>query len=156
MVAFGFNYRLSDIHSALGLSQLGRLEAGLRRREIIATQYGAAFAAMPGVLPAPTRPETRHAWHLYPLRLDTDRLREDREAVFRALRAENVGASVHYLPVHLHPFYRERFGTGRGLCPAAEEAADRLLTLPLFPQMTDADIADVIAAMAKVTRWARR
>ena len=111
---------------------------------------------MPEVLPAPTLPETRHAWHIYPLRLDADRLREDREAVFHALRAENVGASVHYLPVHLHPFYRERFGTGRGLCPAAEEAADRLLTLPLFPQMTDADIADVIAAMAKVIRWARR
>ena len=64
--------------------------------------------------------------------------------------------NVHYLPVHLHPFYRERFGTDRGLCSAAEEAADRLLTLPLFPQMTDADIADVIAAMAKVIRWARR
>ena len=156
MVALGFNYRLSDIHSALGLSQLGRLEAGLRRREIIAAQYGAAFAAMPEVLPAPTRSGTRHAWHIYPLRLETDRLREDREAVFRALRAENVGASVHYLPVHLHPFYRERFGTGRGLCPAAEEAADRLLTLPLFPQMTDADVADVIAAMAKVIRWAGR
>ena len=119
-------------------------------------RFEEAFAAMPEVLPAPTRPGTRHAWHIYPLRLDTDRLREDREAVFRALRAENVGASVHYLPVHLHPFYRERFGTGRGLCPAAEEAADRLLTLPLFPQMTDADIADVIAAMAKVIRWARR
>ena len=156
MVALGFNYRLSDIHSALGLSQLGRLEAGLRRRENIAAQYGAAFAAMPEVLPAPTRPGTRHAWHIYPLRLDTERLREDREAVFRALRAENVGASVHYLPVHLHPFYRERFGTARGLCPAAEAAADRLLTLPLFPQMTDADVADVIAAMAKVIRWAGR
>jgi perosamine synthetase len=156
MVAFGFNYRLSDIHSSLGLSQLRRLEAGLHRREIIAATYGAAFATMPEVLPAPTRPEARHAWHLYPLRLDTAQLREDRETVFRALRAENVGASVHYLPVHLHPFYQERFGTGRGLCPAAEEAADRLLTLPLFPQMTDADVADVIAATAKVIRWARR
>lgn len=71
------------------------------------------------------------------------------------LRAENVGASVRYLPVHLHPFYRERFGTDRGLCAAAEEAADSLLTLPLFPQMTNADVADVIAAMAKVIRWAR-
>ena len=75
--------------------------------------------------------------------------------MFRALRAENIGVSVHYLPVHLHPFYRERFGTDRGLCPAAEEAADRLLTLPLFPQMTDEDVADVVAAVRKVIRWAR-
>jgi perosamine synthetase len=156
MVALGFNYRLSDIQSALGLSQLGRREAGLRGRETIAARHQAAFAAMPEVLPAPTRSGARHAWHIYPLRLDTDRLREDREALFRALRAENVGASAHYLPVHLHPFYRERFATGRGLCPAAEEAADQLLTLPLFPQMTDADVADVIAAMAKVIRWAGR
>jgi UDP-4-amino-4,6-dideoxy-N-acetyl-beta-L-altrosamine transaminase len=156
MVTLGFNYRLSDIHSALGLSQLGRLEAGLRRREAIAARYEAAFVGMPEVLPAPRKPGTRHAWHLYPLRLHLDRLREDREAMFRALRAENIGASVHYLPAHLHPFYRERFGTGRGLCPAAEDAADRLLTLPLFPQMTDADVADVIEALAKVIRWARR
>jgi len=111
---------------------------------------------MPEVLTAPRKPGTRHAWHLYHLRLHLDRLREDREAIFRALRAENIGASVHYLPVHLHPFYRERFGTGRGLCPAAEDAGDRLLTLPLFPQMTDADVADVIEALAKVIRWARR
>ena len=72
--------------------------------------------------------------------------------MFRALRPENVGASVHYFLVYLHPFYRERFGAGRGLCPAAEEAADRLLTLPLFPKMTDTDVA----AVGKVIRWAGR
>jgi len=156
MVTFGFNYRLTDIQSALGLSQLRRLDAGLARREAIARQYQAAFAPMAELLPAPTRPGTRHAWHIYPLRIEPDRLREDRETVFRALRAENIGVSVHYLPVHLHPFYRDRFGTDRGLCPAAEEAADRLLTLPLFPQMTDEDVADVITAVEKVIRWARR
>jgi perosamine synthetase len=87
MVAFGFNYRLTDFQSALGLSQLRRLDAGLARREAIAAQYEAAFAAVPEVLPAPTRPEARHAWHIYPLRLKVERLREDRETVFRALRA---------------------------------------------------------------------
>ncbi len=156
MVTFGFNYRLTDIQSALGISQLRRLDAGLARREAIACQYQAAFAAMPELLPAPAQAGTRHAWHIYPLRIEPDRLREDRETVFRALRAENIGVSVHYLPVHLHPYYRDRFGTDRGLCPAAEEAADRLLTLPLFPQMTDGDIADVIASVRKVIRWARR
>jgi perosamine synthetase len=156
MVAFGTNYRLSDIQSALGLSQLGRLEVGLQRREAIAARYQTAFAALPEVLPAPTQAGVRHAWHLYPLRLQLEALREDRESVFRALRAENIGVSVHYLPVHLHPYYRERLGTGPGLCPAAEAATARLLSLPLFPQMTDADTEDVIAAVRKVIRWARR
>ena len=156
MVTFGFNYRLTDIQSALGISQLRRLDAGLARREAIARQYQAAFGPMAELLPAPVPAGTRHAWHIYPLRIEPDRLREDRETVFRALRAENIGVNVHYLPVHLHPFYRERFGTDRGLCPAAEEAADRLLTLPLFPQMTDEDVEDVVAAVRKVIRWARR
>jgi perosamine synthetase len=156
MVSFGFNYRLSDIHSALGLSQLRRLEARLTRREEIARQYHQAFSAMAEVTPAPTRPGTRHAWHIYPLRLNRERLRQDRETIFQALRAENIGVSVHYLPVHLHPFYQERFGTGPGQCPAAELAFERLLTLPLFPRMTDADAADVIAAVEKVVRWARK
>jgi perosamine synthetase len=156
MVAFGFNYRLSDIHSALGKSQLRRLDAGLLRREAIAAHYHAAFRPVEEAIVAPTAPDARHAWHIYPLRLRLERLREDRETIFRALRAENIGVSVHYLPVHLHPFYRDRFGTAPGLCPAAEDAADRLLTLPLFPQMTDQDVADVIAAVHKVLRWARQ
>ncbi|HSB79691.1 MAG TPA: DegT/DnrJ/EryC1/StrS family aminotransferase, partial [Candidatus Methylomirabilis sp.] len=156
MVAFGLNYRLTDIQSALGLSQLTRLDASLKRREEIAAQYHQAFAGRAEVTPAPTRPNTRHAWHIYPLRLNPDRLREGRETIFQALRAENIGVSVHYLPVHMHPYYRERFGTGPGMCPAAEDAADKLLTLPLFPRMTDSDVADVIAAVERVIRWARR
>ncbi len=156
MVGFGFNYRLTDIQSALGLSQLRRLDARLKRREEIATRYREAFVAMPKLTAAPTREQTRHAWHIYPLRLNGDRLRQDRETIFQALRAENIGVSVHYRPVHLHPYYRDRFGTGPGLCPAAEAAFERLLTLPLFPGMTDGDVADVITAVAKVIRWARR
>ena len=156
MVTFGVNYRLTDLQSALGLSQLRRLDASLKRREEIAARYHAAFAAMPEVMLAPTQPGNRHAWHIYPLRLDRDRLREDRETIFQALRAENIGVMVHYLPVHLHPYYQERFGTRRGMCPAAEAAAAQLLTLPLFPRMTDGDAADVIAAVGKVIQWARR
>ncbi len=156
MVTFGVNYRLTDLQSALGLSQLRRLEATLKRREEIAARYHAAFAPMPEVMLAPTQPGTRHAWHIYPLRLNTDRLREERETIFHALRAENIGVTVHYLPVHLHPYYQERFGTRRGMCPAAEAAADQMLTLPLFPRMTDGDVADVVAAVGKVIQWARR
>ena len=156
MIALGFNYRLTDIQSALGLSQLSRLDARLTRREDIARRYREAFAAMPEATVAPTRQGTRHAWHIYPLLLNRDRLERDRETIFQALRAENIGVSVHYLPVHLHPYYRERLGTGPGLCPAAEAAFERLLTLPLFPGMTDGDVADVIAAVEKVIRWARK
>jgi UDP-4-amino-4,6-dideoxy-N-acetyl-beta-L-altrosamine transaminase len=155
MVAFGFNYRLTDLQSALGLSQLRRLDARLQRREEIAGRYHQAFAALPEVTAAPTRPGMRHAWHIYPLRLNLERLRQDREAIFQALRAENIGVSVHYRPVHLHPYYRERLGTGPGQCPGAEAAFERLLTLPLFPGMSDDDVADVITAVAKVIRWAR-
>jgi UDP-4-amino-4,6-dideoxy-N-acetyl-beta-L-altrosamine transaminase len=156
MVAFGFNYRLTDMQSALGLSQLRRLDARLKRREEIAGRYHQAFAAMPEVTAAPTRRGTRHAWHIYPLRLNQERLRQDREAIFQALRAENIGVSVHYRPVHLHPYYRERLGTGPGQFPAAEAAFERLITLPLFPGMSDGDVGDVIAAVEKVIRWARR
>jgi len=156
MVAYGFNYRLSDIQSALGWSQLQRLEEGLVRRAVIAEQYRAAFWEMEQLIPAPTGAQARHAWHFYPLRLRLEMLWKDRETTFEALRAENIGVGVHYLPVHLHPYYRDRFGTRRGLCPAAEDAADRLLTLPLFPQMTDQDVSDVITAVRKVIRWARK
>jgi UDP-4-amino-4,6-dideoxy-N-acetyl-beta-L-altrosamine transaminase len=156
MVSYGFNYRLTDLQSALGLSQLRRLDNRLERREEIAGQYQEAFAPLPEVTVAPTRTGTRHAWHLYPLRLNRERLREDRERIFQALRAENIGVSVHYLPVHLHPYYRERLGTKPGQCPAAEAAFERLITLPLFPGMSDGDVADVIAAVEKVIRWARK
>jgi UDP-4-amino-4,6-dideoxy-N-acetyl-beta-L-altrosamine transaminase len=156
MVSYGFNYRLTDLQSALGLSQLRRLDNRLERREEIAGQYQEALAPLPEVRVAPTRTGTRHAWHLYPLRLNRERLREDRERIFQALRAENIGVSVHYLPVHLHPYYRERLGTKPGQCPAAEAAFERLITLPLFPGMSDGDVADVIAAVEKVIRWARK
>jgi perosamine synthetase len=128
----------------------------LKRREEIAGRYHQAFAALPEVAAAPTRPGMRHAWHMYPLRLSLERLRQDRETIFQALRAENIGVSVHYRPVHLHPYYRERLGTRPGQCPAAEAAFERLLTLPLFPGMSDDDVVDVITAVAKVIRWARR
>jgi perosamine synthetase len=82
--------------------------------------------------------------------LQLERLKVDRARIFAALRAENIGVNVHYIPVHLHPFYRQRFGTGPGGCPVAEESYSRLLTLPVFPAMTDQDVADVVAAVHKV------
>lgn len=152
MQALGYNYRLSDIHCALGLSQLRKLPAWVRRRNEIATQFDAAFRDIPEAAPLTRLPQREHAWHLYVLQLHLDRLRATRQEIFAALRAEGIHVNVHYAPVHLHPFYRQKFGTAPGLAPVAEAAYERLITLPLFPRMTDADVADVIAAVDKVLR----
>jgi perosamine synthetase len=150
MVLLGFNYRLPDFACALGLEQLKRLDANLARRREIAATYTAAFCEMPGVIPPAVRKEANPAWHLYPIRLDLPRLTADRAQIFRALRAENIGVNVHYIPVHLHPYYRERFGYRGGEFPVAEDAYGRLISLPMFHGMTDGDVADVIAAVSKV------
>ena len=149
MVELGFNYRLSDLGCALGVSQLGRLERCLKRRTQIAERYAAALADVRGVTLPAVPAHVRHGWHIFPVLLDLDRLRVDRRAVLAALRAENVGAIVHYVPAYWHPYY-EALGYRRGLCPRAEAAWARLVTLPLFPAMTDADADDVVAALAKV------
>ncbi len=149
MVELGYNYRLSDIQCALGISQLRKLRAWVERRRAIARMYDEAFGAMQGVSPLETRPDASHAYHLYVVLLDAP-LQCGRGDVFAALRAEGIGVNVNYVPVHLHPFYRERFGTRAGMCPVAEDAYERLLCLPMFPRMSDSDVEDVIVAMNKV------
>jgi perosamine synthetase len=150
MVDLGYNYRLTDIQCALGLSQLKKLPGWITRRQEIARAYDSAFAAMDTLAPLKLRPEVTHAYHLYTVQLDLSSLRADRATIFSALREEGIGVNVHYIPVHLHPFYRQRFGTGRGLCPVAEAAYERLLTLPLFPKMTDSDVGYVISTIKRV------
>jgi perosamine synthetase len=150
MVSLGFNYRLTDIACALGLSQLKKLEANLVRRREIAARYTAAFRNLRGVLAPSVRPNVNPAWHLYPIRVNTAHLNTDRAHVFRALRAENIGVNVHYIPVHLHPYYRQRFGYRGGEYPVAEAAYEQLISLPIFHGMTDRDVVDVIAAVRKV------
>jgi len=150
MTLLGFNYRLTDIASALGLAQLERLDANLQRRREIAARYTAAFRELGGIIAPVIRPEVNPAWHLYPIRLDTARLTAGREHVFRALRAENICVNVHYIPVHLQPYYRERFGYRGGECPVAEDAYERLISLPIFHGMSDQDVDDVIQAVSKV------
>jgi perosamine synthetase len=152
MVLLGFNYRLTDIACALGLQQMKRLEANLARRRQIAARYAAAFRDMRGVLPPQTRKDVNPAWHLYPIRLDLTKLSAGRGDVFRALRAENIGVNVHYIPVHLHPYYRDRSGYKGGEYPVAEDAYERLISLPMFHGMRDSDVEDVIRAVHKVVR----
>lgn len=149
MVLLGFNYRLTDIACALGLSQMKRLEANLSRRREIAARYRAVFQAMEQIMPPAVRGDADPAWHLYPIRLNLKKVTANRAEIFRALRAENIGVNVHYIPVHFHPYYRDRFGDCAGQFPIAEDAYARLISLPMFHGMTDGDVDDVILAVQK-------
>ena len=108
------------------------------------------FAKSLEVIAPAVRPDVNPAWHLYPIRLDPVKLKADRGQVFQALRAENIGVNVHYIPVHRHPYYRERFGYRGGEYPVAEDAYERLISLPMFHGMSDQDVEDVIRAVEKV------
>ena len=147
MTALGFNYRLTDLACALGLAQLPRLPANVARRQAIAARYHEALSGLPSLTLPATATDVAHAWHLYPVRV---RPPVDREEVFRALRAEGLGVNVHYIPVHLHPYYRERFGYRGGEFPIAEAAYHQLISLPMFHGMSDEDVEDVTAAVTKV------
>jgi perosamine synthetase len=150
MVALGFNYRLTDIACALGVSQMKNLEANLARRREIADRYTYAFRELPSLVTPSVRTGINPAWHLYPVRVNAAKLNTDRAHIFRALRAENIGVNVHYIPVHLHPYYRERFGYQGGEYPVAEAAYEQLISLPMFHGMSDQDVQDVIEALGKV------
>ena len=160
MVLLGYNYRLTDIACALGMSQIEKLETNLARRREIAGEYARTLRDLPGIdldgdfaitLPA-ARVGINSAWHLYPIRLNLESLSAGRAEIFRALRAENIGVNVHYIPVHQHPYYREHFPETfrKGFCPVAEDAYERLISLPMFHAMTPEDVADTVRAVHKV------
>jgi perosamine synthetase len=149
MVELGYNYRLTDIAAALGSSQLERVEGFLATRRALAGRYLERLAGHELLDPPVVVPGGDPAWHFAFVQLRLDRLSVDRGTVFKALRAEGIGVNVHYIPVHQHSFYRERF-PGISM-PVAEAAYDRLLTIPLFAGMTADDVDDVIAALDKVT-----
>jgi perosamine synthetase len=145
MVDLGFNYRITDFQCALGSSQLRKLPVWLKRRREIAARYDAAFASNRAIHPLTVRPGALHAYHLYVVQVDGDR-----QTIFQGLRERGIGANVHYIPVHLHPFYRQRFGTGPGLCPVAEAAYERILSLPMFPRMSNGDVDQVVADLSEL------
>ena len=148
MVDLGYNYRLTDLQCALGVSQLRRLPEFLARRRELAGRYDRAFSTDPRVCPLRVDRPGEHAYHLYVVRL-AGAAEGRRDRVFEGLRERGVGANVHYVPVHLHPYYRKNFGTSPGLCPRAEAAYGEILTLPLFPAMSDRDVDAVVAALGE-------
>jgi len=152
----GCNYRLTDFQSALGLSQLRKLEWFVARRRAIAARYNEALRDLPSVI-LPVEPEGyMSAYHIYVLQLVPEYLTADRRTIFDALRAEGIGVNVHYIPVHLQPFYRKHFGYRPGDYPVAERYYERALTLPIFPAMSEGDVEDVIVAVRKVLTYFAR
>jgi perosamine synthetase len=145
MTELGYNYRMPDVLCALGLAQLPRLDGWIAARRRIAALYDDALAGRADVVPLKLHGGRTHAYHLYVVKL-ADGI--DRDAVFARLRAQGIGANVHYGPVHLHSHYR-KLGYGPGLAPVAEAAAKRILTLPLFPAMTEADVDRVVTSLQR-------
>jgi dTDP-4-amino-4,6-dideoxygalactose transaminase len=142
---------MTDLQAALGLSQLRKLPAWLARRQAIVGRYDAAFGGRDTIKLTSNLPDRVGAFHLYTIRLKPERFSVDRGTVFRALRAENIGVNVHYIPVPWHPYYQS-LGYRKGTWPVAEDAYERLLTLPLWAGMTDRDVDDVISAVDKVLK----
>jgi UDP-4-amino-4,6-dideoxy-N-acetyl-beta-L-altrosamine transaminase len=140
----GFNYRITDIQCALGLSQLKKLDMFLAKRRSIASAYSQAFKDIE-LVTTPAEPEDKKpAYHIYVLQIDFERLGKTRADVMNKLRASGIGTQVHYIPIHLQPYYRNNFGYRKGDYPAAEEYYDKALSIPIYPKMNDAEIKRVI------------
>lgn len=156
VVAPGFKYNMSDIQAAIGLAQLRKLIHFQRRRREIVASYSDAFRSVPALVVPRERPEVQHAWHLYVLRLRLEALRIGRDQFIEELTARNIGTSVHFIPVHLHPYYRDQYGFQPSDFPMANRCFERMLSLPLHPMLSEGDVGDVIEAVLDVVRVFRR
>lgn len=150
VIRAGYKYNMTDIAAALGLQQLARCDWLLGRRQTIAKRYAEAFSQWPELEPPPDPPHVEHAWHLYMLRLHLERLTITRDAFIQELARANIGASVHFIPLHLHPFYRETYRLRPGDFPCALDAYQRVISLPIYPGMSDGDVEDVITAVGSI------
>jgi UDP-4-amino-4,6-dideoxy-N-acetyl-beta-L-altrosamine transaminase len=146
----GHNFRITDFQCALGISQLKKLDRFVNRRRDIAARYNEAFAEMAEIITPTENSDVKAAYHIYVIQLRTEMLKVGRKEIFEALRAENIGVNVHYMPLHLHPYYQREFGYRKGDYPRAESYYERAITLPIFPKMTNEDVKNVIEAVKKV------
>jgi dTDP-4-amino-4,6-dideoxygalactose transaminase len=146
IVAPGFKYNLTDIAAALGLHQLKRAHEFQRRRAAIAALYDRALAGLPVAPPPRAVDGEMHAWHLYVLRL-ADGAGIDRDRFIERLYGQGIGCSVHYIPLHLHPYWRDRYGLAPAQFPHSQRAYERMVSLPLYTRMTDGDVGRVVEAV---------
>ena len=153
VTAPGFKANMMDLQAAFGIHQLPRIEQYLKRREEIWQRYDEAFGDLPATIPAPVRKGDRHARHLYTLLLDLDALRVNRDHILQALHCENIGAGIHFVGLHLQPYYKEAFGCRAADFPAATNISERTISLPLSARLSDHDVDDVIEAVHKVLKY---
>ena len=157
MQELGYNYRLTDFQCALGLSQLKKIDRIIQRRREIVKKYNFEFKDIPEIkIPQINPSDSNPAWHIYMVQLNLGKLKVGRREIFEALRAENIGVNVHYIPVHLQPYYQNKYGYQPGDFPVAENYYSRAITLPVFPKMTDKDVDDVIKAVKKVINYYKK
>jgi dTDP-4-amino-4,6-dideoxygalactose transaminase len=150
VVAPGFKYNLTDLAAAIGIEQLGKADRFQGRRQAIAEAYSRAFADLPVQLPEPAPAGGLHSWHLYVLRLDLERLTIDRDRFIELMAEEGIGTSVHFIPLHLHPYWRDRYGFSPESFPRANEAFRRAVSLPIYTRMTDGDVERVMVAVRRI------
>jgi dTDP-4-amino-4,6-dideoxygalactose transaminase len=152
----GFKYNMTDMAAAIGLVQLGKCDELCAARQAIMERYNAAFSAIPSLEAPHHYSDRKSSWHLYILRLNLEQLSIDRDRFISELKQRGIGTSVHFIPLHLHPFYQKRFGYKPGDLPSAEAQYRRALSLPIYPTMSDAEINAVIAAVSEVASTFRR
>jgi len=152
----GYKDNMSDIMAGLGLSQLAKLERMQGLRQGIADYYQAEFGKIPELEVPVELAYARHAWHLYIIKLNLDKLSIDRGKFIEELKEENIGTSVHFIPLHMHPYYRETYGYKKGDFPVAEGVFERIISLPLYPKMSMQDARDVVAAVQRIVERSRR
>jgi dTDP-4-amino-4,6-dideoxygalactose transaminase len=152
IAAPGFKYNLTDIAAAIGIHQLARAESMREEREKIAAMYAEQLSSEEAVTLPPSDPNRVHSWHLFPIKLNLDQLRIDRNVFIEELKLAGVGCSVHWRPLHLHPYYEEMFGWGQELLPVSTAEWQRLVSLPLFPGMTESEIQHVVDSVSNICR----
>lgn len=152
----GYKYNMTDIQASLGIHQLAKQEGFLEIRQRYADMYTQAFQDLPEIITPVVKGHVRHAWHLYIIRLDLERLALNRGQFIEAMRKENIGTSVHFIPLHLHPYYQHRYGFNKGDFPVTESVYEAIVSLPLYPRMSVQDVQDVIRAVGKVVLEGRR
>lgn len=149
----GYNYRLTDFQCALGLSQLKKIDKFIKRRREIVAKYNQAFKNVKEIIIPKERNYVKSAWHLYVIQLQLDKLKVNRKKIFEVLQKEGIGVQVHYIPLHLQPFYQKKFNYKKGGFPIVERYYERAITLPLFPKMTNKEVDKVIKVVKETINF---